>query len=85
MTAVGRVGLVFDRYFEKSLKSQTCEQRGVGSRVAVRQGTPIGNHFLDFMRNDKNKTELFDMISKAIAAIESQHNHCRNIRRNCSV
>ena len=69
-SSVDRLDLVFDRYFEKSLKSQTREFRGVGIRVAVRQETPIGNKFLDFMRNDQNKTELFGMIAESVAAIQ---------------
>ena len=56
---VKRLDLVFDIYKEDSLKSQTRENRGHGVRISVRKETPIYKNFHQFMRNDKNKTELF--------------------------
>jgi len=54
-----RLDFVFDVYKKNSLKSQTRESRGKGTRVSVRKETPIPKDFQKFLRNDKNKTELF--------------------------
>ncbi len=78
-----RLDIVFDFYQENSLKSQTRENRGEEIRVSVRKDTPICKNFQKFMRNDRNKTELFEMIStaainipetesKIVATIENQ-------------
>ena len=50
--SVDRLGLVFDRYFEKNLKFQTRKFRRVENQVAVCEETPIWSKFSDFMRND---------------------------------
>jgi len=38
---LARVDVVFDIYRERSLKSQTRENRGAGIRVSVRENTPV--------------------------------------------
>ena len=62
---VERLDLVFDIYKENSLETQTREKRGEGIRISTRKDTPIYKNFQKFMRNDMNKTELFEMISEA--------------------
>ena len=62
----GRVDVVFDTYLPDSIKSETRENRGSGMRVIVKDTTPLPRKFSDFMRNDENKTELFQMISERI-------------------
>ena len=64
-----RLDLVFDVYNEKSLKSQTRENRGGGMRKSARKDTPICNDFQKFMRNDTNKTELFKTVAEAAIQI----------------
>ena len=63
---VSQIDLVFDIYKDNSLKAQTRQDRGKGHRIAVRESTPIYKEFKEFMRDDGNKTELFEMISENI-------------------
>ena len=64
---LARVDVVFDISKDKSLKSQTRENRGAGIRV--RENTPVLKNFTSFMRNDLNKTELFVMLALSFAVI----------------
>jgi len=66
---VQRIDFVFDTYKPDSIKSQTRDNRGKGTRVAIRKSTPIPRKFQDFMRNDDNKTELFKMLAQSITSI----------------
>ena len=70
---ISRLDLVFDVYTKTSMKSQTRESRGAGVRVSVRSETPIYKKFKEFMRNDDNKTELFNMIADSVASFESEN------------
>ena len=65
---LARVDVVFDIYKDKSLKSQTRENRGAGIRVSVRENTPVMKNFTSFMRNDLNKTELSVMLAQSFTA-----------------
>ena len=67
-----RVDLVFDVYRHDSLKSETRQTRGEGVRISVRKNTPVYKDFQRFMRNDTNKTELFNMISNEVVCIPTQ-------------
>ena len=58
-----RVDVVFDRYFPESLKSETRESRGSGSRVMVTATTPICKNWRMFLRVDENKDELFHFLA----------------------
>ena len=60
-----RLDIVFDTYLQNSIKSETRERRGHGIRISVRKETPIYKKFQEFMRNDNNKTELFQMIANS--------------------
>ena len=66
---LARVDVAFDIYKDKSLKSQTRENRGAGIRVSVRENTPVLKNFASFMRNDLNKTELFATLAQSFTAI----------------
>jgi hypothetical protein len=61
---VDRVDIVFDRYLEGSLKRETREQRGNGIRVSVKESTPIWSNWSQFLKNDSNKTELFQLLAQ---------------------
>ena len=61
--------LVFDIYLPNSLKMQTRDKRGKGIRVSVRKYTPLLNNFNSFMRNDVNKTKLFQMLAETFISI----------------
>jgi len=67
---VQRVDMVFEVYREDSFKSQTRESRGKGLRVAVRKNTPIPKDFQKFLREDDNKSELFQMLTDSFVTIQ---------------
>ena len=58
-----RVDVVFDVYRQNSLKSQTREKRGVGTRTRVTATTKIPTNWQEFLRVDYNKTELFHFLT----------------------
>eukprot|EP00112_Aurelia_sp_Birch-Aquarium-sp1_P020427 Seg5269.1 transcript_id=Seg5269.1/GoldUCD/mRNA.D3Y31 product="hypothetical protein" protein_id=Seg5269.1/GoldUCD/D3Y31 len=54
------------RYFPNSLKSDTREKRGTGTRISVKASTPICNNWRQFLRVDENKEELFSLLAKQL-------------------
>ena len=72
LSQVSRVDIVFDVYNARTIKSQTREYKGKGKRVSVRKETPIVKNFRDFMKNDDNKTELFNMTADAVTNFNSE-------------
>ena len=70
-TGAQRVDMCFDVYKQDSLKLQTRESRGAGIRTAVRENTQIPKDFTSFMRNDDNKTELFEMFAKTLVGSQN--------------
>ena len=69
VNGLARVDVVFDICKDKSLKSQTRENRGPGIRVSVLENTPVLKNFTSFIKNDLNKTELFVMLAQSFTAI----------------
>ena len=63
-----RIDVVWDRYEENSLKSQTRETRCTGAtlRRKVEKCTPITSKWNEFLRVSENKTELFSLLSQEI-------------------
>eukprot|EP00112_Aurelia_sp_Birch-Aquarium-sp1_P011752 Seg2473.2 transcript_id=Seg2473.2/GoldUCD/mRNA.D3Y31 product="hypothetical protein" protein_id=Seg2473.2/GoldUCD/D3Y31 len=61
-----RIDVVFDRYFPNSLKSDTREKRGTGTRISVKASTPICNNWRQFLRVDEKKEELFSLLAKQL-------------------
>ncbi len=61
-----RIDLVFDRYFEESLKEGTRDQRGSGSMfVFDGDDTPVPNNMQQtFMKESKNKNKLNEYLAK---------------------
>ena len=55
---------------KNSIKSITRENRGTGVRISVRKDTTIFKNFSKFMRDDDNKTELFQILADSIATSE---------------
>ena len=58
-----RINLVFDQYFEKSLKERTRSDRGEGSQnyykgILLR----LGDLAESFLKNSQNKNELNDCL-----------------------
>ena len=67
---VSRVDLVWDSYIENSLKSSTREKRGSGARNRVLPFVQIPRKWNEFLRVDKNKVELFSMLSKIVVEVD---------------
>ena len=64
-----QVDILFGTYEQNTIKSDTRDSRGKGIRFSVWQDTPVYKNFQDFMRCDKNKTEIFQMISNSLSKI----------------
>ena len=54
---------VFDIYKDYSLKLQTRDTRRNGMRIAVCPETPLPKGFQSILRNNQNKTELFQLLA----------------------
>ena len=63
-----RVDVVFDAYLKDSLKSETRERRGSGTRISVRETTPIWRKLQQFLRDDDSKTELFRLLADKLVS-----------------
>ena len=63
---LNRVDVVFDRYFPESLKTDTREKRGHGTRISVKETTPICKNWRQFLRVSGNKEELFSLLAKQL-------------------
>ena len=71
---VRRLDLVWDTYPEDSLKLQTQEKRGSGSKVArtvVKGTTPVPSSWKHFLQNSENKVGLFQYLSDEVTHASS--------------
>ena len=66
-----RVDIIFDQYNDDSLKSHTRNVRGDGRRCKVVPNGKVPNNWKGFLRNSKNKTDLFEFLAKSIYGIET--------------
>ncbi len=62
------VDIVFDRYIQGSLKSETRESRGSGVRILVNEAMPVWKNWQQFLHNDDNKTELFRLLASSLTS-----------------
>ena len=69
LNTVHRVDLVWDVYRPDSLKQGARLARGSGTELKVTPTTKIPSNWTGFLRVDKNKTELFAMISDSIVTM----------------
>jgi hypothetical protein len=58
-----RLDIVWDRYFEHSLKESTREHRGKGLRRKVEGHLKLPGNWMNFLRESSNKRDLFDFLS----------------------
>ena len=65
-TGAKRVDLVYDRYFDKSLKAVAREKRGIGTGRKVTQTSMAPSNWKGFLRVDENKPELFRFLSNEL-------------------
>lgn len=61
-----RLDLVFDVYTSNSLKAETRKKRGFGARRRVSEKGSIPKNWTNFMRDNTNKTELFNFLATKV-------------------
>ena len=61
-----RVDLVFDRYFQNSVKNATRDGRGTGKRRKVGLDIKIPTNWKEFLSCAENKKELFPLVSRRL-------------------
>ena len=66
--SVQRVDMVFDVYKPDSLKGSTRKRRGKGIRVRVEGKKKVPGNWQQFLREDGNKSELFDLLSERVSS-----------------
>ena len=69
-----RVDVVFDRYIKGSLKTATRDKRGKGTRRKVCAETKIPGCWSEFLKDDKNKVELFHFLAENIVRSDFPEN-----------
>ena len=62
-----RIDLVWDTYLPNSLKESTREKRGKGGRKKVSGQTKLPGNWADFLRDPRNKKELFSFLTSKVA------------------
>ena len=69
-TQFKRIDIVFDRYYEKSIKSGTRTRRGQGSaairRLIESRDVPLPSKWNNFMAHPENKTDLANFLSQQL-------------------
>ena len=77
-----RIDLVFDRYFEKSLKEGTRTGRGEGSHYLFEgDSTEIPFKMADsFLENNDNKNNLYEYLSKKLLELHQGAAWCCSTR-----
>ena len=68
---VNRIDVVWDVYIADSLKGAAREKRGKGIRRRVESRDSIPRNWQMFLRNDDNKTELFEFLAQYIAKLSN--------------
>ena len=58
-----RIDVVWDTYVPDSLKESTSEERGKGVRRKVSSHARLPHNWMDFLRDPKNKKELFALLT----------------------
>eukprot|EP00794_Sanderia_malayensis_P013365 gene13365-14740_t len=61
-----RIDVVFDVYFERSLKNSARVHRGQGARRQVKGNLQVSSDWKSFLRHSDNKTELFSYLAQFI-------------------
>ena len=61
--------IVFDVYRPSNLKAETRTKRGKGARRRVTENGKLPNNWRSFIRDDINKTELFEYLAEKVATV----------------
>ena len=59
-----RLDVVWDAYWETSIKGETRSDRGVGVRLRIGPNVRLPKNWTDFLREPANKVELFKYLSE---------------------
>ena len=65
-----RLDVVWDVYFTDSIKASTREKRGQGIRRKVAGKNIVPTNWMGFLRDEKNKQELFEFLSTKFAEFD---------------
>jgi hypothetical protein len=66
LRSASRVDLIWDVYKDDSLKATARAKRGKGIRRCVVGNAAVPKNWQNFLRVDRNKTELFSFLSKVL-------------------
>ena len=77
-----RVDVVWDVYLEDSLKEHARDQRGKGTHRKVMPNVKVPNNWQGFLRDSKNKTELFRFLSQKLSEHRSEKTIITTIEKN---
>jgi len=72
LRSVSRIDIVFDRYFDSSLKSEARDSRGCGQWILVKPETIIPKNFKSFLAVGENKEQLFHLLSNFITQFDTE-------------
>ncbi|KAK5918815.1 hypothetical protein CgunFtcFv8_022763 [Champsocephalus gunnari] len=68
---VSRVNVVWDEYFPKGLKTETCSKRGKGVHRRVEPSSVIPGNWPELLRIEDKKAELFFFLATSVAALNT--------------
>ena len=68
---VKRIDIVWDEYVENSLKATTRSKRGSGVRQLVAANNKLPRNWKEFLREDRNKQELFRFLAQCATSVNS--------------
>ncbi len=72
LQVVQRLDVVWDEYVQSSLKAYTRSTRGKGCRRRVESSNTVPKNWLEFLRNEDNKRELFSFLSLKTASVSTE-------------
>ena len=68
---MSRVYLVFNRYFDVSLKGETRDRQGSSFKVSVKENTPIVRDWGTFLKERSKRDQLFKLLAEKTTAVRS--------------
>ncbi|XP_014665390.1 PREDICTED: ski oncogene-like [Priapulus caudatus] len=68
-----RMGIFFDVYQPSSLNAETRIKRGKGARRRVTENGKMPRNWQSFLRDDTNKTELFEYLAMKVADVRTEN------------
>ena len=72
LQSVKRLDLVWDEYIQGSLKAYARLTWGKGSHRRVEPSNVVPKNWMEFLRNDENKKELFSFLSLETSKLHTE-------------